>query len=244
MTIFYNMKKTVFALLIALICSVSAAFAQDYQYDVAVNEEPVNKYFVSIYGGPSLSLGENVRQYVSNGVEKDLINPIGGIAVGKNFSNRYASRLAVEFGTNDGACNTEQTSGYGFYPFAFKNASLFADWIINGGNVTVPKKFNWRPYVGAGAALSFDFTDAKHPWMTPTAPNFCFAFRYGLILEYTFGDRVGIFVDGTHEWFTDNFDGLYPRENGNGMWKFKYGKHISFPFDMKINANFGLILHI
>lgn len=236
------MKKTIFTVIAALLCTVQAVSAQNYTD--TVEEESVKPFFISVYGGPSITLSENVRQYSEFDSSKELINfAQGGIAFGKNFSNRYGGRLAFEFGKNDSACNTQNTSAYGFYPYSFSNASAFADWIINGGNVTVPKNFNWRVYFGAGAAYSFDFSDSGHPWQEVTADNLCFAFRYGLILEYIFNDIVGIYVDGNHEWFTDNFNGMFPRENGNGIHETDYGKHLGFPFDMKLNVNLGLAIH-
>lgn len=226
----------------ALLCFVPDAMAQETS--AIPDEQPVKTWFISVYGGPSFSINENAREFFYSGNGKDLLNYAqGGITFGKNFSNRYGGRLAFEFGTNDSACNKQQTSSQLFYPYTFNNCALFADWIINGGNVTAPKNFNWRPYFGAGLAYSFGFTDANHPWQYPTTSNLCFAFRYGLILEYIFNERVGIYLDGTHEWFTDNFNGMYPRQSGNGMWHFSEGKHLGFPFDMKINANLGLAIH-
>lgn len=235
------MKKTILALA-TLLCCFSSAFAQ---YDARYSEEvPVKTYFISIYGGPIFSINENGAQYFKNDKAADLIDwTHGGIAVGKNFSNRYGGRLAVEFSKDHSAANSEQTAGHGFYPYTFSDGSLFADWIINGGNVSVPKDFNWRPYFGVGAAYSFGFSDAMHPWQKITPTNFCLAFRYGIILEYIFNEKLGIYLDGTHEWYSDNFNGLCPREQGNAMWKFNLGSHEGFPFDMKLCANFGIALH-
>lgn len=235
------MKKPIFALT-ALLCSFSFANAQIDA--TTAKEEPIKTYFITVQGGPTFSINENGAQYFNQDVATDLIDWVqGGISAGKYFSNRYGGRIALEYSNNHSACNTNETSSYGFYPYTFRDMSLFADWIINGGYVMTPKKFNWRPYFGVGTAYSFGFTESGHPWQGVTKSNFCLAFRYGLILEYTFAEKVGIFVDGTHEWYSDNFNGMCPREKANSMWKFGSGHHLGFPFDMKLNANFGLAFH-
>ena len=142
----------------------------------------------------------------------------------------------------------------GFWPYTFNSGMVFADWIINGGDVSKPKAFNWRPYCGIGAAYSFGLkwgTETLHPFQAryidprlnvnstigDYKPAISFAFRYGMILEYVFDDVFGIFIDGRHEWFTDIYNGMAPKTSD--------GKTaLGFPFDMKLNVSLGIALHI
>lgn len=242
------MKKTIIAALALIMGSFTAANAQDTQLQTELQAEvktdaipQIKPVFVTVYGGPTFSINENGASYFHFDRETELIDWIqGGISAGYYFSNRYGARIAFEYSNNHSAANHDDTNEHGFYPYTFKSGAVFADYIINGGNVDKIKKFNWRPYVGVGAAYSFDRTDSGHPWQGKyfTDNNLCYAFRYGLMLEYDFCEAFGIYVDGNHEWFSDNFNGMAPRE-GN----VRSGKRLGFPFDMKLNANFGLAIH-
>lgn len=249
------MKKTFFAAIAVLFSAISVANAQDTvlvqnnildEFDKNAQEEiiPIKPYFITVYGGPTASGNENVGAFFEEGKALDLIDWLqGGISAGYYFSNRYGARISLEYSNNQSALNHDETFAPGLFEYTFRSGAIFADWIINGGDVTKPKKFNWRPYFGIGAAYTFDFANiyndeahlSQHPWQDYTTNNLCFAMRYGLILEYNFSETFGIYVDGTHEWFTDNYNGMLPRDLS--------GKHVGFPFDMKINANFGVAIH-
>jgi len=219
------MKKTLLAVLTALVCSASVAFAQnEYQ--------PIKRTFVSVYGGPSFSINENGASYFLYNRQNELVDWVqGGASLGYYLSNRYGMRFSLEYANNHSADNHDETWQKNLWAYTFKNYALFADVIINGGNVDTPKRFNWRPYVGIGGGYSFDVTNTDHPWnIVHTDPNIVFAMRYGIILEYTFNTGLGIFVDGCHEWYTDSFNGMNTKDD--------------FPFDMKLNTNFGLVFHL
>lgn len=225
------MKKNIIATLALILGSFAVANAQETEIAEAIAQ--VKPLFVTVYGGPTFSINENGAVAFDKGKATDLIDFVqGGISAGYYFSNRYGARLSFEYSENSSIANSQQTSAHGYYPYSFKSGAVFADYIINGGNVDKIKKFNWRLYAGIGAAYSFDRTDSGHPWQEAklTDNNLCFAFRYGLMLEYNFCEAFGIYVDGNHEWFTDNFNGMSPKEGG-------------FPYDMKLNANFGIAIH-
>ena len=248
------MKKTFIAAIAVLFSALTAANAQDPvlaqndildEFDKNAQEEitPIKPLFVTVYGGPTISANENFGAFFEEGKTRDLIDLQGGISAGYYFSNRYGARLSLEYSNNMSANNHDETHAPGLFEYTFRSGAVFADWIINGGDVTKPKKFNWRPYFGIGAAYAFDFNRiyndaaqmAAHPWQGYTKNNLCFAFRYGLMLEYNFSETFGIYVDGTHEWFTDNFNGVSPKDSD--------GKHAGFPFDMKANINLGVAIH-
>ena len=229
------MKKTIIAALALILGSFTVANAQETATTETIPQ--IKPVFITVYGGPTFSINENGAVAFDKGMATDLIDYVqGGISAGYYFSNRYGARIAFEYSENSSTANSQQTADHGYYPYSFKSGAIFADYIINGGNVDKIKKFNWRPYVGIGAAYSFDRTNSGHPWQESkfTDNNLCFAFRYGLMLEYDFCEAFGIYVDGNHEWFTDNFNGMAPKENGIAK---------GFPFDMKLNANFGIAIH-
>lgn len=248
------MKKTIFAAIAVLFSALTVANAQDNvlvqnnildEFDKSAQEEiiPIKPLFVSVYGGPTISANENFGAFFEEGKAKDLIDPQFGISVGYYFSNRYGTRISFEYSNNQSASNHDETFLPGLFEYTFRSGAIFADWIINGGNVTKPKKFNWRPYFGIGAAYAFDFENiyndeaqmSHHPWQGYTTSNLCLAWRYGLMLEYNFSEAFGIYVDGTHEWFTDNYNGVSPEDFD--------GKHAGFPFDMKANLSLGVAIH-
>lgn len=234
------MKKTMMAAIAAIFGALSVANAQenvqmnvqDTLYDVQEEIVPVKSFFVTVYGGPTFSANENFGAFFEEGKAADLIDLLqGGISAGYYFNNRYGARIALEYSNNHSANNHDETHAPGLFEYKFRSGAAFADFVINGGNVDKPKKFNWRPYFGIGAAYTFGFDNMgnPHPWQGYTTGNTCFAFRYGLMLEYDFCEAFGIYVDGTHEWFTDNYNGVDP--------------NAGFPFDMKLNANIGIALH-
>lgn len=233
------MKKTLIAALALFLGSISFANAQETATDTIPQIKPV---FVTLYGGPTFSINENGGAFFEEGCPTDLIDWVqGGISAGCYFSNRYGARVSLEYSNNMSANNHDETFALGLFKYTFREGSIFTDFIINGGNMNKIKKFYWRPYCGIGAAYSFDFKTIRneeagldsHPWQGRNDGNFCLGFRYGLILEYEFNESFGIYLDGSHEWFMDNFNGM----------PYKFGQHLGFPFDMKLNANFGLAFH-
>lgn len=240
------MKNTIIAAIAALFGALTVANAQE-NVQVSVQDTlvdaqdtiiPIKPFFVTVYGGPTISGNENYAAFFEEGKGKDLIDLVqGGISAGYYFNNRFGARIALEYSNNHSALNYDETHAPGLFEYTFRSGAAFADLVLNGGNVKKPKKFNWRPYFGIGAAYTFGFEDvyneeahtSSHPWQHYTTGNPCFAFRYGLMLEYDFSEAFGIYVDGTHEWFTDSYNGVDP--------------NAGFPFDMKLNANIGIALH-
>ena len=236
------MKKTIIAAVALILGSFAAANAQETE---AIDTIPqIKPVFITVYGGPTFSINENGGAFFQENCPTDLIDwAQGGISAGYYFSNRYGTRIALEYSDNISANNHDETFAPGLFKYTFRSAAVFADFIINGGNMEKIKKFNWRPYFGVGGAYTFDFNRiyneaahmTAHPWQGFTTDNVCLAFRYGLILEYQFSEAFGIYLDGTHEWFTDNYNGVSPKDFS--------GKHAGFPLDMKLNANFGVAIH-
>ena len=236
------MKKILTAAFALTILSLSALSAQE------------NPLFIAVQGGAAFSINENGSTYFDNDKALDLLKFQGAASVGYYYSPRYGVRLYGEYSQNASACNSQETMVGGFWPYTFNSGMVFADWIINGGDVSKPKAFNWRPYCGIGAAYSFGLkwgTETLHPFqaryidprlnvnstIVDYMPAISFAFRYGMILEYVFDDVFGIFIDGSHEWFTDIYNGMAPKTSD--------GKTaLGFPFDMKLNVSLGIALHI
>lgn len=237
------MKKILTAAFALTFLSLSALSAQE------------NPLFIAVQGGAAFSINENGSTYFDNDKALDLLKFQGAASVGYYYSPRYGVRLYGEYSQNASACNSQETMVGGFWPYTFNSGMVFADWIINGGDVSKPKAFNWRPYCGIGAAYSFGLkwgTETLHPFQAryidprlnvnstigDYKPAISFAFRYGMILEYVFDDVFGIFIDGSHEWFTDIYNGMAPKGGENGKTP------LGFPFDMKLNVSLGIALHI
>ena len=172
------MKKLLF-LGGVLLAGVSLAFAQPVE---KTPESHAGRWFVSLQGGPVLDLYENAFTYRENARDFELVTFQGSFAVGYDFSDTYGLRLSGAYGNDAGACNVRQTSGGGFYPYTFRHVNAFLDGVLNlnglAGNITY---FRPKLYGGLGAAHTFRFTDAKHPWQKVVPRNTVFGFRFGFI---------------------------------------------------------------
>ena len=237
------MKKILLAAFALLTVSLASVSAQEFK-----------NFFIAVQGGPCFSINENGQTYFDNNKALDLVKLQGAASLGYYFNPRYGLRLYGEYSQNASACNSQETMAGGFWPYTFNSGVCYIDWIINGGDVSTPKAFNWRPYFGVGAAYSFGLkwgTETLHPFqarmidprlnpnttMGDYKPAISYAFRYGVILEYVFGNTFGVFVDGSHEWFADIYNGMAPKDPNNAK------KALGFPFDMKLNASLGIALH-
>ncbi len=222
----------------------SVAFALTILSIATLSAKDFKNFFFAVQGGPTFSINENGQTYFDNNKALDLLKFQGAASVGYYFNPRYGLRLYGEYSQNASACNSQETASKGFWPYTFNSGVCYVDWIINGGDVSAPKAFNWRPYFGIGAAYSFGLkwgTEKLHPFQTvmiqDAMPALSYAFRYGVILEYVIGDTFGIFLDGSHEWFADNYNGMAPKNPENKK------QALGFPFDMKLNASLGIALH-
>ncbi len=184
----------------ALLIGASALFAQS-PYDHA------EKWNVSITGGGLYSAGENHFSYKENGRFYDQINWQGAIAVGYDFSNVFGARLWAGYGKNAGAGNVRETAQVGgFFPYHFKSVNTFADAVLNIlGLAEEVGPLTPKFYAGIGLGYSWDMTRSKrnnnsyngdiHPWQDVTNKNLAFGFRLGAMVEYNFGNNLGILVD-------------------------------------------------
>ena len=230
------MKKLLF-LGGVLLAGVSLAFAQPVE---KTPESHAGRWFVSLQGGPVLDLYENAFTYRENARDFELVTFQGSFAVGYDFSDTYGLRLSGAYGNDAGACNVRQTSGGGFYPYTFRHVNAFLDGVLNlnglAGNITY---FRPKLYGGLGAAHTFRFTDAKHPWQKVVPRNTVFGFRFGFIAEYTFDSGLGIFGDLCGEAYTDMYNGLMPTAEEQKEYE-GYG---GFPLDLRGLVTAGIVYH-
>ena len=227
----------------ALLIGASALFAQS-PYDHS------SQWNVSVTGGGLFSGSENYFSYKENGRFYDLINWQGAISVGYDFSNIFGTRLWVGYGKNAGAGNVRQTAAHGFYPYTFKSVSTFADATLSIlGLAEEVGPLTPKFYAGIGLGYSWDMTRSKrnnnafnndiHPWQNITNNNLAFGFRLGAMLEYDFGNNLGILVDMNAEAYIDNFSGLRPFEDDIDERE----GYAGFPLDLRAYASIGLIYH-
>ena len=228
----------------ALLIGASALFAQS-PYDHA------EKWNVSITGGGLYSAGENHFSYKENGRFYDQINWQGAIAVGYDFSNVFGARLWAGYGKNAGAGNVRETAQVGgFFPYHFKSVNTFADAVLNIlGLAEEVGPLTPKFYAGIGLGYSWDMTRSKrnnnsyngdiHPWQDVTNKNLAFGFRLGAMVEYDFGNNLGILVDLNAEAYLDNFNGIWPYDEDIDARE----GYAGFPLDLRAYASVGLIYH-
>lgn len=221
------MRKVLVAIFV-LVASVTTVWAKS-------GKDSDKRFNVSIQGGALISVNENYFSYGENGQFAKLITPQGALAFGYDFSNRFGSRLSVSYGLNASACNTRQTSGYGFFPYSFQSVNVFADAILNLGKRG--GAFHPKLYMGVGMAYSFGFTDSGHPWQVVNDRNSAFGFRGGFIGVYNISNSFGIFVDLCGEAYTDDYNGLQPSEADQS----KVEGYAGLPLDLRGVASLGIL---
>lgn len=226
------MKKYLLMAL-ALMAGV-ALYGQDGSGKCSGERRP---WSVSISGGPMLNVYENAFSYRDNGRTADLFTLQYGLGIGYDVNSSFSVRLNVMAGKDAGACNVKQTSARGFYPYGFRDVSVFADAILDlMGLKESESPFRTKLYAGLGGAHSYDFTDSGHPWQDVNSPNTVFGFRGGVILEYDFCRSFGIFADFRGDAFTDMFNGLMPTHTDQT----EHQGYAGFPLDLRANALLGV----
>lgn len=224
------MKKFLVAVVLAVFCSSISVFAQA---DSTKNNSHRRdtKWFVGIAGGFNMLTSENAASFFDTGHGGDLVHGHGFINAGYYFHPRIGVRLALEYSGNASAANYRESNKL-FRPYTFSSLLGFADVVLNGGHVYIPKAFNWRFFAGVGAAGSFNYSQTvwnNPPYELNSLSKACFAFRYGLDLEYIWKSGIGLLFEISHEWMTDAYNGMDVKE--------------SFPFDTKFNCSLGLNYH-
>lgn len=225
------MKTRILAFAIFIFAAAPALFAQKD-----------SKFFVNLQGGVGLSINENFAGFWNAKHGGNLFQGVGTIGVGYYFVPRFGMRLTTELARNASGANYQESNQV-LRDYYFTSSQTYVDFILNGGNVALPKAFNWRFFGGLGWAHSFAFT--AHEFNTLDDghgnvrkyyikdPNDAFSFRIGFILEYVFPCGVGIFFEGRHEFMTDYFNGVKSGEQD-------YGTQTGFPFDMRLDNSIGI----
>ena len=221
----------------------------------AQSKEPAPSHarsiFVSLQGGTALDIYENAFSYRENGKTLDLFTFEGDFAIGYDFDDVYGVRVHAAFGNDAGACNVRETSGGGFYPYAFRHVTVFADVLLNlnglAGRVTA---FRPKLYAGVGGASTFGFhptdgnayysqTGKYHPWQSIQEKNIVPGFRAGFIAEYNLPSGFGFFADLGGEAYHDMYNGLMPSKEDQKNYE-GYG---GFPMDLRGRLSLGIIYH-
>ena len=197
-------------------------------------DKPAHPFYIALQSGGLVSVNENVFSYHDNGRTADLVTQEFGLAIGYDFSNYFGARLSGAFGKNVSACNVNQTSAGGFYPYDFKSVNVFADAILN---LKPSGVFSPKLYVGAGGAYTFGFSDPGHPWQEVRSGNAAFGFRGGFIAQWDCGEHVGIFADLCGEAYTDQYNGLRPNSEDQS----KADGYAGFPLDLRGVVSLGVL---
>lgn len=203
----------------------------------AQTEKRGNPFSISLEGGALISVNENYFSYRDNGQTAKLITPLAGLSLGYDFTHRLGARISASYGKNAGACNTEQTSREGFYPYTFSSVNFFADAVLNLGRSG--SWFSPKLYIGIGGAHTFNFSDPGHPWQTLSDSNTAFGLRGGFIAQFDLSSRLGIFANLCAEAYNDIYNGLRPNEKDQG----KASGYAGFPWDLRGIASLGVVFH-
>lgn len=226
---------------ICIVCALClGATVMSAQEERQTPPSHAKRVYIALQGGPALNIYENAFSYEDNGRAMDLFTFQGALAVGYDFSEVFGLRLQGAFGKDAGACNVRETAGGGFYPYSFRHVNLFADAVLNlagfGGRSTA---FRPKLYAGLGAAHTFGFTDAKHPWQKVVGRNTVFGARGGFIAEYTFNSGIGLYADLCGEAYNDMYNGLMPSEEDQK----RYEGYAGFPLDLRGIVSLGVVYH-
>lgn len=239
-----------FTICAALLIGATSLFAQKQSAF-----DPTGKFYVSVQGGPSFCISENAFSYKDNGAVMELIKPQLSCSFGYDFNKAFGLRANVGYGTNLSACNTNETAAHGFYPYSFKSLNYFVDAILQLNHVNNTwSAFCPKLYFGLGGAKTFGFSEVPfskydrsvdpsykrfHPWQEVNESNSVAAFRFGFIAEYNLPFGLGIFADVAGEAYTDNYNGLMPKD---GDFDAFHG-YAGFPFDLRGLVSLGVAYH-
>ena len=184
-----------------------------------------HRWYISLQGGPMISVGEFSSSFSENGHGWDLLSWHGALSLGYNFNDAWDLRISGSYSYNPGALNPYA----GFHPYHFQAAHLFADAIINfNGLAEYNISFNPKVYMGLGAAYTHSFTATDHPFQTLSPRNVVPGVRLGGIAEFDSPNGFGWFIDLGAEGFFDWYNGQAPE---------------GFLLDMEFKLSFGIIYH-
>ncbi len=230
--------KKFFISLAVLALGATTIFAQEKN---AKLEKP---FYLGIQGGPMFSLNENAFSYRNNDKTMDLFTWQGTFVAGYDITWKTGVRLTANYGNNASANNTVETQGHGFYPYTFKNISVFADVTHNISN-NPESAFIPKVYAGIGLGHTYGYNPEKvHPWQGEymTEPNNTFGFRFGFIAEYLLSESIGIYADICGEAYTDRFNCLKPNRDKDWTLQDVEG-YPGFPLDLRGLCSFGIAFH-
>ena len=226
------MKNTICSGLV-LFVAVLTLSAQSGQHS---NE---GRFYAGFQQGPMLNIYENYFSYVENNKPLDLITFQAALVGGYDVNDMFGARLFIGYAKNAGACNTNNTSSGGFYPYTFSSLNVFADAILDlQGMSDKLSVFRIKLYGGLGFGYSFNMSDPQHPWQAVSDPNTAFGFRFGGIAEYNIFENFAMYLDVCGEAYADEYNGLMPTLSDQTDVYEGYG---GFPFDLRGLVSIGFI---
>lgn len=192
--------------------------------------DQVQNTFISLYGGLSLSMGENTRftNFFS------VTRPSFKVSVGRFFYPQFGLRGSIEYLNQRGRAEWEvaqilDKEGVMDGNYNFSMASVFLDGLVNFHNVfwkyRDDRRFNLIGYFGLGAFYTFGFDKDKlafladpvtkdgvhHPtwaYNVDGDPHFYFAGHAGLIATYMLNDAWDISFDVSFNGTDDAYNGI------------------------------------
>jgi len=214
----------------ALLLGASSLFAQMTPYEYG------HRWNISVQGGSVLFTGDYSSQLLKQWAFHKMISTGGSMSLGYNVTDAHEVRLTAVYGRRKDVCEPfvftdpetkeiETTT----YTYNFRTAQLFVDYVLNYNALAEYNiALNPKSYYGLGAAMSYDFSEPGHPEVWLSDPNLVPAVRLGFILEYDLPSGLGFLADFGASLYWDRFNGR-PR--------------ISFPVDMDLILQFGMIYH-
>ena len=176
-----------------------------------------DNWFIELSGGASISMAENMSGH-------DFLKvcaPAFDLGLGKSFSPKWATRLAVSYKKQKGWVSSQVLEsmaplvGDGDYDFKMVSAGLdemfsITDWLCPYNE---KRLFNLQLFVGGGFNYSFGFDDKVKRWYRYGYPvddsdRVNVYVRGGVNMQYRLSDVTDLFVQGAYYWVDDNYNGV------------------------------------
>lgn len=176
-----------------------------------------DNWFIELSGGASISMAENMSGH-------DFLKvcaPAFDLGLGKSFSPKWATRLAVSYKKQKGWVSSQVLEsmaplvGDGDYDFKMVSAGLdemfsITDWLCPYNE---KRLFNLQLFVGGGFNYSFGFDDKVKRWYRYGYPvddsDWVNVYvRGGVNMQYRLSDVTDLFVQGAYYWVDDNYNGV------------------------------------
>jgi len=220
-----NIKKTIFAAIVAMSCMT--ANAQETRTEYVFNPH----WFIQLQGGVQETLGEVAM--------KDLLSPNAQLGIGYQFNKVVGTRLAINAWQSKGGSELGENT----YTWKWNYVAPTVDFMFNLSNLfcgyNPTRTVNFGVFGGLGANVAFSNEEAQDVSRTMiqtfntstyTVANddqylrllwdgtkVRMAGRVGANVDFRLSDRVGLGIEASANCINDNYNS---KKAGNADWYF------------------------